>query len=221
VSRRQTTLQGCDSDEKFSSLRPGVERSIIQPMQRALDIFNSLGENHQFAATNYQLALYYSKVWTYQRDEAKTRDRLSLAFKHFAAAHHYFFSHIESNEPTFVIISLDVSQLYTAVSGIEKALLFCLDTSDAFVPKGIEAARRRGDTTWFDNMRALATRIEDNVLDLLLNLAKQPSNNKKYKDMYRFALATKRDSVGIINEVKQESFDDIHNLLTGLKNISK
>jgi hypothetical protein len=223
VSRRQSAFQGCNTDEKpqLSFLKPGVERSIVHPMQRALEIFKSLSDNHQFAATNYQLALFYSKVWTYQRDEAKTKDKLSLAFKHFAAAHHYFFSHIESNEPTFVVLSLDFSQMYATVSGIEKALLCCLDTSDAFSPKAIEAARRRSNNSpWFEKMKTLASRVEDVVLNLLLTLAKTPSNTKKFKEMYRFVLTKKRDSIGSIDDTTDEAFK-VHNLLTGLQKIGK
>ncbi len=219
VRRRQATLNRLNLDvESKSFLSPGTERSIVEPMRRALEIFKSLGDSHQHAAANYQLALFYSKVWMHQRDEVKTREKLTLAFKHFAAAHHYFFMNMESNEPTFVILSLDISELYVVVSGTEKALLCCLDTSEAFSPIAIEAAKGRGDNSWFKQMVALASRLEDCLLNILLSLVKT-SNESKYKEMYRQTL-TKKTSAQNVNEIINEETINVHKLLTELKHMN-
>lgn len=178
----------------------------------------SLREDHQFAAANYQLALLYAKTWTCQRDEAKTRDKLSLAFKHFAAAHQYFFVHMESNESTFVLLSLDTAKLYAAISGAEKAVLYCLNTSDAFSPNAIDAAKRRNDNTWYEKMATLASSVVDLTLNLLLTLAKTLSGSDKFKNMYRYALTAKRDSKEKVNEYI-ESFE-VHRFLIALKSMN-
>jgi len=220
VRRRRATLNELNlGKEPQSFLSPGTERSIVEPMQRALEIFKSLNDNHQYAAANYQLALFYSKVWMYQRDEAKTRDKLSLAFKHFATAHHHFFAHMKSNEPTFVILSFDISELYVVVSGAEKALLCCLDTDEAFSPNAIRAAKGRGDDYWFEQMGNLASRMEDYLLTLLLSLAKTV-NGSKYKEMYRQALKMKQNADhNTANETMEETFE-VHNLLIELKRMN-
>ena len=81
--RRQTVLGGGASlpnimdvllpkNEALSAsnrLTPGNEQSIIEPMAMDLSIYATLGGTHQDTAAHYQLALFYSKIWTCQRDE--------------------------------------------------------------------------------------------------------------------------------------------------------
>ena len=221
VTRRKTILREYESHEKsrISHMASGKESSVVSPFNRALEIFMTLGEAHQFAATNYQLALFYAKTWSLHRDEEKTRDRLSLAVKHFATANQYFSTHMDSNESTFVLLSLDTATLFNEISGFEKALACCIHTAESFSPKAIDASKLRGESSWFSNMKHLALQIEDMILKLLLTLIKRFPDKNAYKMMYRTALAMKRDNqTRNCEEEKNDAFA-IYDLLVTLKNI--
>ncbi|KAL7536691.1 hypothetical protein ACHAXR_007343 [Thalassiosira sp. AJA248-18] len=231
VRRRQSALSSSSEPLVFQALRltPGVENNIVEPMERSSKIYESLGTaraSHQAAAAHYQLALYFSKVWTCQRDEVKTREKLAAAFKHYGLAHQYFFQHIQGNETTFVVLSLDFSNLYSAVSGEEclyKALLCCLDTRKAF--------SLQVEPTAMEQMTTLADNVEARVSKLLLNLVKiEKENNSKlqtglkhsdkYKNMYRKALGHKMMSKLDVKTNNQKDDDEnppsIHHLLKAL-----
>ena len=197
---------------------PGMERSIVHPIQRAIDIYSSLRDEHQFAAANYQLALFYAKTWKHQRSEDKTREKLTLAFKHFTIAHQYFFSNLEANESTFVLLSLDIADLYASISGIENALDYCLKTSIAFSPDSINESKRRGDSQWFERMNDIVSRVEDLILNLLLNRAKLFPNNGTMKKMYGFALTSVRN---IKDSNEQTEYFTIYKVLKGLESMNE
>jgi len=212
VRRRQSLLPSSSEPLQFqaSRLSPGAEKAIVQPMERSCKIYESLGTaraSHQAAAAHYQLALYFSKVWTCQRDETKTREKLSAAFMHYGLAHQYFFKHIRGNETTFVMLSLDFSTLYSSVSGEEclsRALMCCLDTRAAFsLPLAPEL---------MEQMIVLADNVEARLSKLLLSLVKIVKENNtgqsqrvgKYKDMYREALRRKVVTAGNISQNSKE-----------------
>jgi hypothetical protein len=230
VRRRQSSLAGSSSSHPLFlpglRLTPGTEKEIVEPMERSCKIYESLGTahaRHQAAAAHYQLAMYFSKVWTCQRDEQKTRDKLAAAFKHFGLAHQYFFLNAKGNEPTFIVLSLDFSNLYAAVSGEEclsKALGISLDTREAFSSNAISAAHERlkpsDQRDWFNNMNTLSENVESRVMKLLLSLTKLEKENnsklekdsahpEKYKGMYREVLTHKMKSK---TDVSKHTTDD-------------
>jgi len=251
VRRRQSSLAGSSSSQPLFlpglRLTPGAEKEIVEPMQRSCKIYESLGTahaRHQAAAAHYQLAMYFSKVWTCQRDEQKTRDKLAAAFKHFGLAHQYFFLNSKGNEPTFIVLSLDFSSLYTAVSGEEclgKALGISLDTREAFSSDAISAARERLKPSdlreWFNNMKTLSENVESRVMKLLLSLTKLEKDNnsklkkdsphsEKYKSMYREILTHKMkpktdESTHIQDQSEPPSSFAIHELLQKLSKLLK
>jgi hypothetical protein len=215
VRRRQSALSSSSEPIMFQAMRltPGMEKAIVEPMERSCQIYESLGTaraSRQAAAAHYQLALYFSKVWTCQRDEHKTREKLAASFKHYGAAHQYFFQHIQGNETTFVVLSLDFSNFYsTVVSGEEslcKALLCCLDTREAFSLPVAPAV--------MEQMNTLSENVEARVSAIILNLTKLEKENNsklkvgqapstKYKDMYRIVLSHKMRSPRTVDTPNQ------------------
>ena len=233
VRRRQSLIGGGNTPILSPALRlpPGKERSIVDPMERALRIYDELGNAHQAAAVHYQLALTNSKVWTCQRDEAKTREKLSAAFQHYNMAFAYFSGSLKGNEPTFVLLCLDLASLYAAVSGEEcltKALVRCLDSSDAFSQATIDFnlahnSKARG-TEWLSKMGTLASSVEDRVFKLLRSLVKLESaaSGTKYKELYRVGLTTKMAFTASAGEA--ENYDSnarqllaLHDVLVALR----
>eukprot|EP00934_Nitzschia_sp_Nitz4_P006774 Nitzschia sp. Nitz4//scaffold120_size68122//11065//14928//NITZ4_006037-RA/size68122-processed-gene-0.32-mRNA-1//1//CDS//3329534257//6764//frame0 len=192
VRRRQSLLGGGTTPVMFEALRlsPGKERSIIEPMEKALKIYQQAGNLHQAAAVHYQLALTNSKIWTCQRDEAKTREKLTASFQQYNEAFNFFSNHLRGNEPTFVLLSLDIASLYAAVSGedcLVQALDRCLDTAPAFSPDSIEATGYA--KPWMEKMCTLASSMEERVFRLLRSLVKLDGDG--WKDLYRVALEAK------------------------------
>ena len=201
VRRRQNLLGGGAAPVILQSMRlsPGQERTIVDPMEQALKIYKQLGNWHQAAAAHYQLALTFSKVWTCQRDETKTREKLSAAFQHYSSAFGYFKSAMRGNETTFCLLCLDLASLYSAVSGEEglnKALSRCLDTVEAFAQDSFEHASTLSTfKEWKSQMCTLASSVEERVFKLLRTLAQMDTTNaSKYKDLYRVALTAKMES---------------------------
>ena len=222
VRRRQSLLGGGNAPVIFQALRltPGKERSILEPMEKALKIYQQSGNFHQAAATHYQLALTNSKIWTCQRDETKTREKLSAAFQQYQMAFAYFSNSMRGNEPTFVLLCLDLASLYAAVAGEEcltKALLCCLDTHDAFSQEAIDGANNSKD--WLENMLTLASSVEDRAFKLLRSLVKLEST--RYKDLYREALTAK-----MVQNVREGNDMDgtdtkllaLHDMLVAIRN---
>ena len=198
VRRRQALIGGGNTPVVLQAMRltPGETKSIIDPMEKALNIYDQSGNAQQASSVHYQLALFYSKIWTCQRDETKTRETLSAAFRHYNTALAYFSRSIQGNEQTFVLLCLDLSNLYSTVSGEEclrQAFLRCLDTRDAFSQASVDLARPSQDD-WMTTMSTLAASVEDRLFKTLRSLVKledAKTGSTKYKDSYRTALTAK------------------------------
>eukprot|EP00977_Amphora_coffeiformis_P019178 scaffold6986_cov190-Amphora_coffeaeformis.AAC.6 len=200
VRRRQALIGSGNVPLILEALRlsPGKERSIVEPMERAMEIYEEMGNPHQAAATHYQLALYYSKIWTCQRDETKTREKLGKAFAHYSAAHGFFSRSLMGNESTYCLLCLDLSNLYASVQGeggISKALLCCFDTAPTFSPDTLQSHRGIDGRKWMEQMATLASEVEDRVFKLLRSLTKLEEEGgdvtPKYKLIYRAGLTAK------------------------------
>ena len=222
VRRRQSLLGGGNTPVILQALRlsPGKERSIMEPMERALEIYEQSGNAHQAAAVHYQLALTNSKIWTCQRDEVKTREKLSAAFQHYNMAFTYFSSSFRGNEPTFVLLCLDLASLYAAVAGEEcltKALSRCLDTNGAFSQESVEA-KRANPKDWSKKMETLASSVEDRIFKLLRSLVKLDSD--RYKDLYREGLTAKMVKNAPENDAsdKASKLLALHDMLIVIRN---
>ena len=83
---------------------------------------------------------------------------------------------MQGNDPTTVILSLDLANLYASViSGedcLTKALVCCLDGRNAFAPEGCATRDPNRDKDWYEKMTTLSDSMEDRVFKLLLNLVK-------------------------------------------------
>lgn len=229
VRRRQSLIGSGSMPFIMQALRlsPGKEHSIVDPMQRALAIYEQLGNHHQAAAAHYQLALYFSKVWTCQVNEAKTREKLTLAFQHFNVSHSYFSHAIAGNEITFCLLCIDLSGLYASVgvNGEEstcKALLRCLDTLDAMAEDVVNAhaSDLQNRSQWFSQMDVIADTVDERVFKALRNLVKIEGESgytgakNRYKDLYRIGLLAKmKPSPSIVycgDEVIDKTANKLH-----------
>ncbi|GFH60743.1 hypothetical protein CTEN210_17219 [Chaetoceros tenuissimus] len=200
VRRRQSLFGDNASASNTNPASEGCERAIVRPLELAKDIYGSLGIKEKVAATKYQLALYYSKVWTCKRSESYTRDKLSKAFQNLADAHKYYFENLKTNETSLICLILDLSSLYSIASASyewqEKALLCCLDTLPAFSSTYCKhSSNAPTKENWEAQMRLLNDRMVDRVMSLLVSLVKiekaQNSSSKKYQDIYREAVSLK------------------------------
>jgi len=238
VRRRQALLGGGSAPLFLQNMRlsPGETRSMIEPMERALNIYEQIGNHHQAANTHYQYALLLSRLWTCQRDEAMTRDKLSAAFEHYGKAHAYFVGAIRGNEQTFVLLCLDICNLYSTVSGEEclrQSFLRCLDTVAAFSKESIEfgCSNQANPDEWRRTMTTLASSVEDRVFKTLRCLVKmeesaasthQQKSDKKqrtmFRDLYRLALSAKMSAVTLADgEDGEKKLLAIHKILTALR----
>ena len=210
VRRRQALIGSGNTIMILQALHlaPGKERSIVDPMVRALNIYEGTGQIDQAAAAHYQLAQFYAKIWTCQRDEQKTREKLAAAFKHYETAHSYYLQTVRGNEATFCLLCLDLASLFASVSGeqcLSKALCCCLDTRLCFSSEAIDMAL--SDLThrevWFPKLETLANNVDERLFKLLKSLVKieEDTNHNatpttattadRYKNMYRVGLKAK------------------------------
>ena len=197
VKRRQALIGTGNVPLILEQLRlsPGKERSIVEPMQKAMEAYEQMGNKHQAAAAHYQLALYYSKVWTCQRDENKAREKLAAAFVHFKSAHGYFTRAVKGNEIFLCTLCLDLANFYASIHGqgmvSKEALLCCFDTVPAFSPESVQAHCL--DDEWLAQMASLASQVEDVVFKVLRSLTKleEGSASAQFKALYRSGLSAK------------------------------
>ena len=223
VRRRQALIGTGSTPVILQALRlaPGKESSIVEPILKALRIYESMSNYHQIAATHYQLALFYSKIWACQRDEKKTHEKLASAFHHFNQGLAYFLKEVAGNEVTLCLICLDIADLYATVSGKEplgKALDRCLDTApafsnDALIRECSHLSTRKG---WIEKQATLATNVEERVFKYLRALTKLEEESSldsmPYKRLYRIALQSKMEGDNhdhAVESTNDASLDDM------------
>lgn len=54
--------------EQSVQLTPSVEKQIVEPLEKALAMYQTLGNHRQTANAHYQIASFYSRVWIGQTD---------------------------------------------------------------------------------------------------------------------------------------------------------
>lgn len=220
VRRRQrlvgTTNVAALSMPSTQTISPGEEKGIVEPIQKAIGIYESLGNITQSAAANYQLALFFSKVWTRQRDESKSSEKLAAAFQLFQTAHTLFSQVLEGNEVNFCLVALDLAAFYASLSAemaLKKALCVCLDTSralsfDLVVRMNAELVGRE---TGLKELNAICSSVDEQTFDLLKRLIKVDSKQSgSYKALYRAGLTAKTgrvppDDLGLGHEAAEET----------------
>jgi hypothetical protein len=198
-------------------ITPKIERSIIEPLEKALKIYTAIGDEQKIAATSLHLAQYYSKIWASQRNEHLTKEKLSKAFSFYQKSHQYFFSHTLGNEYALSCLILELSNLYKTVSP-EKAILSCIDCQNAISAAAVTHHMTTDDPTnfkkWISQMTDVVVKLEDNILSLLSVLAKnekRTGNNsgvfqKLYRDALTIKLTTHRDIFDDANRSFRLSF---------------
>ena len=187
------------------SITPKVERSIIEPLEKALKIYTALDDGQKIAATSLHLAQYYSKVWASQRNEVQTKEKLSKAFSFYQKSHQYFFTHTLGNEYALSCLILELSNLYKSVSP-EKAILSCIDCQNAVSDMAVRHHMKTDDPDmfkkWIAQMTDVVVKLEDNILSLLSVLVKNEKRtrdensgvfHKLYRDVLTIKLTTHKD----------------------------
>ncbi|KAG7349134.1 hypothetical protein IV203_011731 [Nitzschia inconspicua] len=193
--RRRTLLGGSDSQIIVSSKRltPGEEKSILDPLERALKIYEQSGNASQEAANHYQLAQTFFRLFLAQDDKVKAQQKLSPAVTHYRSAFMYYFTHLRGNETSFCLICLDLASIYAIApgeEGLKVAVGCCLDTRESFSLDSVKAALKiPGRKEWLDNMNDVAQSVEKRLFELLRSLVKL--NSSRYKALYKEGLSAK------------------------------
>lgn len=120
------------------------ENEILRTFDRALILYNELGDAKQAASTHYQIASFYNRLIARELQSAVSaskpsstppslKNRMEIARRHYEKALDYF-GKIEVGQ-TFILIHQELADLYAMggrVEDIEHALLFLLNTYEAF-----------------------------------------------------------------------------------------
>lgn len=127
------------------------ENEVLRTFDRALILYNELGDAKQAAAAHYQIASFYNRSIArdlqteYQSSSTSTpsseptstsstlKNRMEIARRHYEKALDYF-GKAEVGQ-TFILIHQELADLYAMggrVEDIEHALLFLLNTYEAF-----------------------------------------------------------------------------------------
>jgi len=121
------------------------ENEVLRTFDRALILYNELGDAKQAAATHYQIASFYNRSiardlqMEYQSTPSSEstsstfKNRMEIARRHYEKALDYF-GKAEIGQ-TFILIHQELAELYAMggrVEDIEHALLFLLNTYEAF-----------------------------------------------------------------------------------------
>jgi len=124
VERRREVAGKGEEGGIFSQKKLALkeERKVLEPLEKALDVYKRLESEAQVAATNYQLGIFYGLIWTRQGDEGKAGDKLRRAFGHLENARGYYGRRV-GEERTAIKVALDLSNLFMSMGASNKDTL--------------------------------------------------------------------------------------------------
>ena len=160
------------------------ERRVIEPLQKALRIYEGLKNYRQVAAAHFHMGAFYSKMWSNLGTETRATTALKSALENYSRAYQYYST--QDIGPTLVLISTDMYDLYMATAeclktsamptttassdiyrshatALQQAVCCILSSHNAFTP----AVYQRYHKEMYRLARGISKRVSKSLLELL------------------------------------------------------